>query len=443
MLSPEVFRNRRLRLAHEMKEGVAVIPTASEHPRNGDVLFPFRPDSYFYYLTGFSEPEAVLVVVAGASPRSILFCREKNSREEMWTGCRMGPEKAENTLGIEEAYPISFFTGKMKQLLSEKKTLYLLSSKIKESFLKVDSLQFAMQFDESLLSGAPKMLLDAGKILDAMRLVKDKEEIELMRQAAEITRRAHERAMRTCRPGIMEYELEAELSYEFRKSGADPLHAYPAIVAGGENACILHYTENNKRLRDGDLVLIDAGCEWGRYASDVTRTFPVNGSFSKEQKVLYEIVLHAQEAAIEKVRAGNKFFDPHRAACRTIATGLMLLGILPKENLSPSAHAEEYRFLREHFFMHRTSHFLGLDVHDVGEVTGALNQECVLKPGMVVTVEPGIYISKEDKTVDEKWRGIGIRIEDDVVVTQGDPEILTRLIPKTVFHIERAMSMRQ
>jgi len=454
----EIYRNRRLKFARQMREGMAIIPTSPERTRNRDIPFPHRPDSYFSYLTGFKEPEAVLIIVAGKHPKSILFCREKNPREEVWTGRRFGPEGAEKIFGFHKAHPIGSLDQKIPKLIAEQKALYVhLAEDEKWNTHVIGWINEARALDR--WTSIPLTICDPHILLDEMRLIKQPEEIKIMRRAAEFSAKAHRRAMRECRPGMMEYELEAELAHEFRRRGGDPLHAYPSIVAGGDNACILHYIENNDRLRDGDLVLIDAGCELDGYASDITRTFPINGRFTEEQGIIYELVLKAQLAAIGKMRPGNRTRDPHKAAARVITAGLVELGIL-KENperllrdvgrvaTHPSLHKiagqkERPEWLMHgkvyiRFFMHGTGHWLGMDVHDAGDqrVGGEWR---TLEPGMIMTVEPGIYIPLDSRGIRKKWRGIGARIEDDVLITEDEPEVLTSFVPKTVDEIELLM----
>ena len=417
----EVYKNRRLRLTKKMEEGVAIIPTSSERTRNNDVAFPYRPDSTFYYLTGFPEPDAVLVVVAGKESKSILFCQPKDPTKEVWTGRRFGPNGAKSTFGFDETYTVDEFDKKMPGLINLKKVYY--------------SVGRNQDFDRRIVEWMriSPAISDVMQITDEMRLIKSSEEIEIMRKAAIISAQAHRHAMQVCRPGMMEYELEAEIGKIFRFSGGDPLHAYPSIVAGGNNACVLHYTENNCVLKDGELVLIDAGCELDGYGSDITRTFPVNGKFTPEQEAVYELALEAQEAAIGKARPGNHVRAPHNAAVRVITKGLAKLRII-RGNVNELIRKRAYY----RFFMHGTSHWLGSDVHDAGDyMKGGKWRE--LRPGMVLTVEPGIYIPIGSKGVSKKWWGIGVRIEDDVLITKNGNEVLTSLVPKTARDIELLM----
>jgi Xaa-Pro aminopeptidase len=433
-LDIDVYRQRRARLAERMGDGVAIIPTAPERVRNRDSHFPYRFDSYFYYLTAFREPEAVLVIVAGARPRSILFCRERNPEREVWDGFRYGPEGARAAFGFDEAQSVARLDELAPGLLADCGTVYC--------HLGADS-----AWDARLMGwlnrvrgearrgvAAPTDLRDVHALLDEMRLFKDEREVALMRRAAEITTGAHRRAMRAARPGRGEYEIEAELLHEFRRLGAQA-PAYSPIVAAGEHACVLHYGSNDGVLEDGALLLIDAGCELDGYASDVTRTFPVNGRFSTPQRAVYELVLAAQAAAIAAVRPGNSWDAPHLAAVKTLAQGMIDLKLLAG-SLDEVVERETYR----QYYMHRTGHWLGLDVHDAGDYKrdGAWRK---LAPGMVLTVEPGCYI-RAAEGVPRELAGIGVRIEDDVLVTDAGPEVLTHAAPKAVTDIEALMAAR-
>jgi Xaa-Pro aminopeptidase len=424
---------------------VAVLPTAPEASRNGDSDYPYRHDSSFYYLSGFAEPESVLVVVAahGDKPaRSILFCREKNAEREIWDGFRHGPAGARAAFGFDEAYAIDELDAQMARILADCPALYY-------------ALGRGTPFDERVArwlnvvraqgrSGvtAPSIAHDLPGLLDEMRLFKDDGEVELMLRAGTISGQAHARAMRATRPGMYEYEIEAELLYEFRRNGAQ-FPAYTPIVAAGANACILHYSANNAMARDGDLVLIDAGCELDSYASDITRTYPVNGRFTGAQKALYELVLASQQAALDAVVPGRPYSDIHEAAVRVLAQGMLDLGLLDRNKYGTLDDAIAER-AHQQFYMHGTGHWLGLDVHDVGayrDTAVPAKPSRKLEPGMVLTVEPGIYVRPAEGVPEQYWN-IGIRIEDDVAVTEKGCRILSEAAPKQVAEIEELMGSR-
>ncbi len=419
---------RRARLAQAMQGGVAVLPTAPERVRNRDTHYPYRYDSHFYYLSGFPEPEAVLVIVAGAQPRSLLFCREKNEERETWDGFRFGPEAAQERFGFDEAHPIAALDAKLTELLADQPALHYPVGADAAWDARAIGWLNAVRAQARAGIGAPERVQDVRALVDEMRLVKDAHELGLMRRAAAISAVAHRRAMQAARPGRFEYELEAELLHEFRRSGAQ-FPAYWPIVASGANACVLHYVSNDAVLRDGDLVLIDAGCELAGYASDITRTFPVGKRFSPAQREVYELVLAAQAAAMQKVRAGAAWNDPHDAAVRVLAQGMLDLKLL-SGGLDEVLEKETYK----RFYMHRTGHWLGLDVHDPGDYKRA-GKWRALAPGMVLTVEPGLYIRAADD-VPERLRGIGVRIEDDVLVTGDGCEVITAATPKSISDIE-------
>jgi Xaa-Pro aminopeptidase len=422
---------RRHRLAQAMGEGVAVIPTAPERVRNRDTHFPYRFDSHFYYLTGFAEPEAVLVLVAGKEPKSVLFCREKNEEREIWDGFRYGPQAAQERFGFDEAHTIATLDEKLPALLEDQPALCYPVGADPEWDARAMRWLNAVRAKARAGTAAPDRVQDIRALIDEMRLVKDAQELALMRRAARIAAAAHRRAMQATRPGRHEYEIEAELLYEFRRNGAQ-FPAYSPIVAGGVNSCVLHYVFNDAPLRDGDLLLIDAGCELDGYASDITRTFPVNGRFDGAQRAAYDIVLAAQAAAMEKVRPGNPWNEPHDAAVGVLVDGMRELKLLAgtREEI---LEKETYK----RFYMHRTGHWLGLDVHDAGEYkrSGAWR---ALQPGMTLTVEPVLYIRPADD-VPEALHNIGIRIEDDVVVTEAGCEVITAEAPKGVADIEALM----
>ncbi len=431
MNSKEFARRRKHLMELIGAKGIAVLAAAPERVRSRDTLFIYRQDSDFYYLTGFPEPDAVVVLVPGREQGEyLLFCRERNPERELWDGPRAGPEGAVADYGADDAFPITDLEDILPGLLERSDRVYC-------------SLGVATEFDQKLLgfiqtlngkrqSGhAPSEIVALDHPLHEMRLYKSRAEAVVMRESAQIAVAAHRRAMSACRPGMREYELEAEFLHEFRRYGAEC--SYPPIVAAGANACVLHYRSNDAPLVDGDLVLIDAGCELEMYASDVTRTFPVNGVFSKPQRELYEVVLAANRAATAKVHAGNHWNDPHDAAVVAITKGLKRLGLLDGR-LQQLIRSQAYR----EFFMHRTGHWLGIDVHDVGDYKVG-GEWRFLEPGMVMTIEPGIYVAPDAK-VPKRWRGIGIRIEDDVLVTRDGPDVLTRDLPSAVGDIERQMS---
>ena len=425
-----IYRARRERVIDAMGEGVMVIATAPEVARNRDTHYPYRHDSYFYWLTGFAEPEAVVVLVAGKNPRQILFCRERNEEREIWDGFRHGPAFAREAFAFDEAYAYDLLDTELPPLLENQPELAYIIGRDLAWDTRVVGWLNAVRAKSRTGVTAPHRLIDARTWLDEFRLVKDGHELSLMRRAAEISTRAHAIAMRATRPGRHEYEIEAELLCAFRSGGAEA-PAYTSIVASGANACVLHYVFNNRPLADGDLLLIDAAAEFGSYAADITRTFPVSGRFSPAQKDAYELVLAAQDAAIAAVRPGNHWNSPHEAAVRVLTQGMVDLGLL-KGEVDGLIEAGAYN----RFYMHRTGHWLGMDVHDAGEykLHGAWRP---LVPGMTLTVEPGLYIRPADDVPEAYWN-IGIRIEDDVAVTESGCEVLTSP-PKTVAEIEAWM----
>jgi Xaa-Pro aminopeptidase len=425
------YRARRAAVLEHMGAGIAIPPTAPERLRSRDSDYLYRFDSYFYYLTGFPEPEAVLVLVAGAEPRSILFCREKHPERELWEGFRHGPEAAREAFGFDAAHPIAKLDEELPRLMADQPRLHYAPGMDPAWDARI--LGWLNEVRALARTGvtAPAEIRDLRVILDAMRLVKDEHELAVMRRAAAISTGAHVRAMQAVRPGMMEYEIEAELLYEFRRRGAQ-FPAYWPIVAGGPNACVLHYRNNDRRLADGELLLIDAGCELDGYASDITRTFPVNGKFSGPQAAIYELVLAAQAEAIAAVRPGAPWNAPHDAAVKVLARGFVDLGLC-QGTLEEVLEKEDYK----RFYMHRTGHWLGLDVHDVGEYKEQ-GQWKPLQPGMALTVEPGCYVRPGEGVPEQFWN-IGVRIEDDVVVTAAGCEILTRAAPKRIDEIEAVM----
>jgi len=426
----EPYSTRRSALLKQLGDGVAVIPTAPERVRNRDSHHPYRFDSYFWYLSGFPEPEAVIVLLGGKEPRSILFCREKNEEREVWDGFRYGPHTACEAFSFDEAYAFSEFEAKLPELIANRSTLWHALGHDAEWDAKIIAALNTLRAQSRAGKRAPGEIRDLREALDRMRLLKDSHETNSMRRAAAIASAGHARAMRACHPGMVEYELEAELGYEFRKRGADG-HAYSPIVAGGRNACVLHYIENNKLLGEQAMVLIDAGCEVDGYASDITRTFPVNGRFSPVQRDVYDIVHAAQNAALAVIKPGTPFIAYHEVALRVLTQGMIDLKLLTG-NLDDLIESEAYK----PFYMHRTGHWLGLDVHDAGEYkTG--DDWVTLEPGMALTVEPGLYI-RPGADVPEHLHSIGIRIEDDVFVTGEGCEVYTSA-PKTIAEIEEVM----
>ena len=442
-----VFARRRRALMERMgPDSVALLPAAPSMPRNRDVHYPYRQDSDFYYLTGFPEPEALAALIPGAQQEFLLFCRERDPQMEIWHGRRAGPQGAMERYGADHAHPMADLDKILLPLLENRERVFY-------------AMGYRPDFDQQVMGWinqtrakartgirAPTTFIALEHLLHPMRLRKEPEEIAVMRESARIACEAHCRAMQICRPGLMEYQIEAEIFHTFLHNGAG--WSYPAIVAGGDNSCILHYTENNAELQDGHVLLIDAGAEVDGYASDITRTFPVNGRFSGEQRAIYALVLAAQKAAIDKVRPGCHFNEPHDAAVRTLTEGLVALGLL-QGDVEELIKAEQHKQL----YMHRTGHWLGMDVHDVGDYKTGEDWR-VFEPGMVTTIEPGLYIPVGGKVVDagwarlgihletevdERWQRIGVRIEDDVLVTNGEPEVLTMAAPKEMSDIEALM----
>ena len=433
-MDKQVFADRRARLLGAMGSGIAVIPTAPERVRNRDSHYPYRHDSYFYYLSGFPEPEACIVLVAGDTPRALLFCREKDAEKEVWDGFRHGPDAAREAFGFDDAFPVGSLDDKLVELIAGQPALHYSMGHDAAWDGRIVAALNRVRAGVRNGARAPAEIRDVRIALDEMRLVKDAQEIADMRRAADISAAAHRRAMRTAAPGRFEYEIEAELMHEFRRCGAQA-PAYPPIVAGGANACILHYVGNSQSLRDGDLLLIDAGCEADSYAADITRTFPVNGKFSPAQRDVYELVLAAQRAAIAGIAPGKAWDAAHEAALRVLAQGMLDLKLL-SGSLDGVLESGAYR----RFYMHRTGHWLGMDVHDAGEykIGGAWRP---LTPGMTLTVEPGCYIRAADDVPRALWN-IGVRIEDNALVTTGGCEILTDAAPISIDDIEALMAQR-
>lgn len=432
MFNLNEFKTRRQRLIQTMNDGIAIIPTSPELVRNRDSHYPYRFDSYFYYLTGFKEPEALLVIIAGDESKSILFCRDKDIEREIWDGFRYGADAAKVEFGFDQAYSFSALDELMPKLLANQtKLFYSLGA---DTAWDVRVTGWMNQVKSQARSGAfaPDEIADVRKLVDEMRLYKSAHEVTMMRRSANIAASAHRRAMQKVSVGKMEYEIEAEFLHEFYRKGAQS-PAYTSIVAGGANACTLHYNANNCVLNDGELLLIDAGCELDGYASDITRTFPVNGKFSAAQRDVYELVLAAQAAAIAKVNKQNHWNAPHEAALDVLAQGFVDLKLC-KGSKDAVLESGAYR----QFYMHRTGHWLGLDVHDAGEYKDKHGHWRMLEAGMMLTVEPGCYIRPADNVPEHFWN-IGIRIEDDVLVTADGCEIITADAPKTLADIESVM----
>jgi Xaa-Pro aminopeptidase len=432
------FVAHRTQLLNAMEDNsIAVIPSAKMHTRNRDAEFPFRQDSDFFYLTGFTEDHACLVLVKKADvSQTLLFCQSKIKEMEIWTGYRLGPDAAVEELKIDSAFSIEELEKQLPDLMADCKIVYGAWGKDTEQDQQL--IQAIEKVKLKVRTGvtAPTAMVAIEPLLHEQRLIKSEAEIALMQQAANISAAAHVKAMEQVKAGVFEYQLEGTIRNYCAQNGSR-FDAYSSIVGAGANACVLHYTANNQEIKDGELILIDAGCEVNHYASDITRTFPANGRFTDEQKALYQIVLDAQLAAIETVKPGNTFNDPHEAALRVITQGLVDFGLLSGDVIT-LIEKEAYK----PFYMHKTGHWLGLDVHDVGSYKqdGKWRE---LEAGMVLTVEPGIYVSPDEESVDEKWRGIGIRIEDDVLVTDQGHHVLTHAVPKSVAEIEALTSKNQ
>ena len=452
MNKPDIYQLRRNELAKQIfaktSGGIAVVSTAPEITRNRDSEFPYRHDSDFYYLTGFEEPGATLVMKVDGDGKNFqlqshLFCRPKDPEREIWDGIRLGPEAAPEVLGVDYAHSNQELDRKLGELLADQDAVYIRLAESAEADRRLR--HWMKQVRGQVRSGVnpPSEFHDIEALIHEMRLFKDVHEIEIMRRAAAISARAHIRAMQICTPGMREYQLEAELLHEFRNSGAQSV-AYNSIVAGGANSCILHYRAGSTELRSGELCLIDAGCELDGYASDITRTFPVNGKFTGPQRALYDITLAAQEAAIAMTKPGNTFMQPHEAALKVLTQGLLDEKLLKLTDLGSLENAIETGAYRR-FYMHRTSHWLGMDVHDVGSYREASRDSSsedkpwrVLKSGMVITIEPGLYI-RPAADVDEKFWNIGIRIEDDAVLNNSGCELISRGVPVKADEIEALM----
>ena len=432
-MSLKRFNLRRQQLLERVgKDAVVLIPGGKESPRNGDVHYPFRQDSNFHYLTGFTEPDAFLVIKSTKGKlTTVLFCNEKDPAREQWDGLRLGSQAAVAELGVDKAYGVDELDKEVLALLDGANAIFYPFGHAIDS--QVNTWLSILRAEKRQGKEAPSICEDSQPYLNEMRLIKSADEIAIMQKAADISAGAHVRAMKAAQEGMWEYQLEAELAHEFAMQGARQV-AYPSIVGSGSNTCILHYTENNRKLKSGDLVLIDAGCDYQGYAADITRTFPVSGRFTDEQKALYEIVLKAQEAAIDLIKPGVTWNEPHDVTVRIITEGLVSLGLLKGK---VDRLIKESAYLP--FYMHKAGHWLGMDVHDVGDYK-IKGEWRAFEPGMVLTVEPGIYIKEGLPNVPKKWQGIGIRIEDDVYVTASGCHVLTQAVPKTINAIESLTS---
>ncbi len=432
-MNSEEFKKRRRQLMRMVgRGGIVILPAASVRTRSRDIEYRFRQDSDFFYMTGFAEPEAVAVLVPGrANGEYLLFCREKDQKREQWDGLRAGQEGAVDQYGADDAFPIEDLDDILPGIMESCSRVYYTMGMYSEFDSRMA--EWVNMLRSRLRRGVqtPHEFVALDHLLHDMRLYKSRGEISALRKSAKVAVKAHKRAMRVTRPGLFEYEVEAEFVHEFRQNDAS--NSYSPIVGGGQNACILHYVENDAELKDGDLLLIDAGCELDYYASDITRTFPVNGKFSPEQLAVYEIVLAAQEAAIEKTVVGNHWNEPHDAAVRVITKGLKKLGLL-EGSLTSLIKTAAY----QSYYMHRTGHWIGMDVHDVGDYKVG-NEWRMLEAGMVTTVEPGIYIGNSRK-VPKAFRNIGIRIEDDVAICNKGPDVLSKGLAKEPDAIESLMN---
>lgn len=429
----EYARRRRALMRLMGRDAIAIVPSAPVRQRNNDVEYNYRQGSDFYYLTGFSEPDAVAVLIPGREAAEyVLFVRERNREREIWDGKRAGPDGAVEQYGANDAFPITDIDEILPGMLENRERVFYTMGLNQEFDQRVVGWVNTLRAQARSGLHPPQEFVALDHALHDMRLFKSRGEIALMRRAGQIAAGAHVRGMRFCRPGRMEYEVMAELLHEFNRHGADI--SYHPIVGGGPNSCVLHYRDNSARLNDGDLLLVDAGCEYGYYASDITRTYPVNGRFTTEQRAVYEVVLEAQQAAIAKVKPGNHWNEPHDAAVRAITQGLVRIGLL-RGSLASLIRTGAYK----KYFMHRTGHWLGMDVHDVGDYKVG-DEWRVFEPGMVLTVEPGIYVAAGARGVSRRFWNVGVRIEDDVVVTRAGCEVLTNGAPKTPDEIEALMA---
>ena len=433
--SKEFIRRRRQLMRMAGDDAILVLPAAPERIRSRDTHYPYRQDSDLWYLTGFPEPEAVLVLVPGRSHgETILFCRERDPDREGWDGPRFGPEGAVERFGLDDAYPIEDLDEILPGMLEGRSRVYYHFGRDTEFDLKL--IGWLNRVRAQVRTGAqpPHEFLELGHLLDELRLFKSPAELRLMQRAADISVLAHQAAMRMATPGVREYELQAEVERVFRMHDAVP--AYGSIVGAGANACVLHYVANTAQSREGDLVLLDAGAEYRSYAADITRTFPVGGRFSKEQRAFHDLVNDAQSAALEQARPGVPYEAGHEAAVQALTEGLLRLGLL-KGSLEKNIAGGQYR----RFYRHKTGHWLGLDVHDVGDYR-IEGDSRLLEPGMVFTIEPGLYVAPDETGVAAKWRGIGIRTEDDVLVTDDAPRVLTDALARSAEEIEELMAAR-
>ena len=424
-------RKQLMRIAGE--DAILILAAAPERVRSRDTHYPYRQDSDFWYLTGFGEPESVLVLLPGrAHGEALLFCRERDPEREAWDGPRVGPEGAVDALGMDDAYPLDDLDDILPGLLEGRRRAYYHFGRDTDFDLKLIGWLNQVRAQARLGAQPPHEFLELGHLLDELRLFKSRDEVRLMQRAADISIAAHEAAMRAVAPGMREYELQAEIERVFRRFGAEP--AYASIVGAGRNACVLHYRANDAQVKDGDLVLIDAGAEYRGYAADITRTFPASGRFGREQRALHDLVGAAQAAALAQARPGVPYAAGHEAAVETLTDGLLRLGLL-KGRLKKNIADGSYR----RFYRHKTGHWLGLDVHDVGDyrIDG---ESRLLEPGMVFTIEPGLYVAPDDTGVDAKWRGIGIRTEDDVLITGDGHRVLTQALPRSADAIEALMA---
>jgi len=435
MISKKEYAARRKDLMSMMADNsIAVIAAAPEKVRSKDTLYPYKQSTNFSYLSGFSEPCAVMLLIPNRQQgECVLFCRDKDPLRETWDGLRLGPVEAKQALALDDAFPIDDIDDILPGLLEGKSHIYYSAGKDKAFDKQLIQWVDEVTLDKESDSEPCCEQVDLDHILAELRLIKSAAEIKLMRKAADISAEAHCRAMRFCQPGQYEYQLQAEIEHQFMTSGATG-PAYTSIVGGGKNACILHYIENQSALKSGDLVLIDAGCEYQNYAADITRTFPINGKFSTAQAAIYDIVLAAQTAAINCISPGVTYDQANKATIEVITQGLVDLGIL-KGDVDQLITEGAYR----EFYMHSVSHWLGMDVHDVGDYK-INNQWRVYEAGMLLTIEPGIYIAADNQNIDKKWRGIAVRIEDDILVTKAGREVLTDGVPKQRDQIESLMA---
>lgn len=429
-MSLAMFKERRDEFFKLLpNNSIAILTSANVHMRNGDLEHIYRQDSNFYYLTGFNESHAIAVFLKKENDNKfVLFCQENDPKVERWSGPRVGLQKAKEVYGADYSFSINQLIFKFPELLKNLETIYYCVGQNPSLDKRIfSSLKILAKKKREGIT-LPETFIDLNKLINQMRVIKTNAELNILKKACDITAKGHVRAMERCKPGMHEYELEAELVYEFMKNGAREV-AYPSIVARGSNACILHYTDNSSVMKEGDLVLIDAGAEYKNYAADITRTFPVGKKFTKEQQAIYELVLAAQTAVIDNIKPGIGYDFIHQTAVKTLTQGLIDLEIL-NGSLADNLEAKTY----EKYYMHQTGHWLGLDVHDVGEYK--INQKWrTLEPNMVFTVEPGLYFGQDDDSVDEKWRKIAIRIEDDIAVTENGADVLTQFVPKKVDEI--------